>query len=67
MAPGLGHGAAASRRYSYPEAAAALDVEEAWLRRNIGQLPHSRLGRVVQFSAVHLELIGAKLQSPGTG
>lgn len=39
-----------SRRYTYAEAAAELRVEERWLRRHIGRLPHSKKGRVVTFS-----------------
>ena len=39
-----------SRRYKYAEAAAELRVDERWLRRNIGRLPHSKKGRTVTFS-----------------
>lgn len=38
------------RRYTYAEAATELRVEERWLRRHIGRLPHSKKGRVVTFS-----------------
>lgn len=48
-----------SRRYTYAEAAAELRVEERWLRRNIGRLPHSKKGRVVTFSDADLERIDA--------
>ncbi|MER6191817.1 helix-turn-helix domain-containing protein [Streptomyces cyaneofuscatus] len=48
-----------SRRYTYPEAAAELRVEESWLRRHIKKLPHSKKGRVVTFSAEDLDLIDA--------
>lgn len=46
-----------NRRYKYPEAAAELRVEERWLRRNIGRLPHSKKGRTVTFSEADLEQI----------
>jgi hypothetical protein len=46
-----------SRRFTYPEAAEELRVEERWLRRNIGQLPHSKKGRAVTFSDADLERI----------
>ncbi|MFE1550614.1 helix-turn-helix domain-containing protein [Streptomyces sp. NPDC058718] len=46
-------------RYTYPEAAKALRVEESWLRRHIKKLPHSKKGRVVTFSEVDLERIDA--------
>lgn len=48
-----------SRRYTYPEAAAELRVEESWLRRHIKALPHSKKGRVVTFSAEDLDRIDA--------
>lgn len=48
-----------SRRYTYPEAAAALRVEESWLRRHIKRLPHSKKGRVVTFTEADLERIDA--------
>ncbi|MEU4348265.1 helix-turn-helix domain-containing protein [Streptomyces sp. NPDC023838] len=48
-----------SRRYTYPEAAAELRVEESWLRRHIKRLPHSKKGRVVTFSDADLERIDA--------
>lgn len=44
-------------RYTYPEAAAALRVEETWLRRNISRLPHSKKGRTVTFTDADLEQI----------
>lgn len=44
-------------RYTYPEAAAELRVEETWLRRHIKRLPHSKKGRVVTFTASDLERI----------
>ncbi|MFH8619198.1 helix-turn-helix domain-containing protein [Streptomyces sp. NPDC017979] len=46
-----------TRRFTYPEAAEELRVEERWLRRNIGQLPHSKKGRVVTFTAADLDRI----------
>jgi hypothetical protein len=46
-----------SRRFTYPEAADELRVEESWLRRHIKQLPHSKKGRVVTFSEEDLERI----------
>lgn len=48
-----------SKRYTYPEAAAILRVEESWLRRHIKKLPHSKKGRVVTFSDADLERIDA--------
>jgi hypothetical protein len=48
-----------SRRYTYPEAATELRVEERWLRRNIKRLPHSKKGRVVTFTEADLERIDA--------
>jgi hypothetical protein len=45
------------RRYTYPEAAEYLRVEERWLRRNISRLPHSKKGRVVTFTEADLERI----------
>jgi hypothetical protein len=45
------------RRYTYPEAAAALRVEERWLRRNIKRLPHKKRGREVVFTEADLERI----------
>ncbi|NNJ04193.1 helix-turn-helix domain-containing protein [Streptomyces sp. PKU-MA01144] len=48
-----------SRRYTYPEAAERLRVEERWLRRNIRRLPHSKKGRVVTFSDEDLDRIDA--------
>ena len=47
------------KRHTYPEAAAALRVEESWLRRHIKSLPHSKKGRVVTFSDADLERIDA--------
>jgi hypothetical protein len=44
-------------RYDYAEAAAALRVEERWLRRNISRLPHSKKGRTVTFTDADLEQI----------
>jgi hypothetical protein len=46
-----------NRRYTYAEAAAELRVEERWLRRHIGSLPHSKKGRVVTFTDTDLERI----------
>ncbi|MFD8936660.1 helix-turn-helix domain-containing protein [Streptomyces sp. NPDC059578] len=46
-------------RYTYPEAAAELRVEERWLRRRIKLLPHSKKGRTVTFTAADLERIDA--------
>lgn len=45
------------KRYTYPEAAAELRVEETWLRRNIRTLPHSKKGRTVTFTDADLEQI----------
>ncbi|MGW1546652.1 helix-turn-helix domain-containing protein [Streptomyces sp. NPDC002346] len=46
-----------NRRYTYAEAAAVLRVEERWLRRHIGRLPHSKKGRAVTFTDADLERI----------
>lgn len=46
-----------SRRYTYPEAADKLRVEESWLRRHIKKLPHAKKGRVVTFSEDDLDRI----------
>ncbi|WP_367140400.1 MULTISPECIES: helix-turn-helix domain-containing protein [Streptomyces] len=46
-------------RYTYPEAAEILRVEESWLRRHIKKLPHSKKGRVVTFSEADLDAIDA--------
>ncbi|MFJ9318291.1 helix-turn-helix domain-containing protein [Streptomyces globisporus] len=46
-------------RFTYPEAAEELRVEESWLRRHIKKLPHSKKGRVVTFSADDLDRIDA--------
>ncbi|MEU7044985.1 helix-turn-helix domain-containing protein [Streptomyces varsoviensis] len=46
-----------ARRYTYPEAAVVLRVEESWLRRHIKSLPHSKKGRVVTFSEADLDAI----------
>ncbi|WP_406398755.1 helix-turn-helix domain-containing protein [Streptomyces uncialis] len=46
-------------RYTYPEAAELLRIEESWLRRHIKRLPHSKLGRVVRFTDDDLERIDA--------
>ncbi|MFJ6440222.1 helix-turn-helix domain-containing protein [Streptomyces sp. NPDC091649] len=48
-----------SRRFTYPEAAEELRVDESWLRRHIKALPHSKKGRVVTFSAEDLDRIDA--------
>ncbi|MEU4205625.1 helix-turn-helix domain-containing protein [Streptomyces sp. NPDC026294] len=48
-----------TRRYTYPEAAEVLRVEERWLRRNINDLPHTRKGRVVTFTDDDLDRIDA--------
>lgn len=48
-----------SRRFTYPEAADELRVDESWLRRHIKKLPHSKKGRVVTFSAEDLDRIDA--------
>lgn len=56
------------RRYTYPEAAAQLRVEESWLRRHIKRLPHSKFGKVVTFSEDDLERIDAlHHHEPSTG
>ncbi len=55
-------------RYTYPEAAEALRVDETWLRRHIKQLPHSKKGRVVTFSDADLARIDALFHhEPTTG
>lgn len=46
-----------NRRYTYEEAAEELRVDERWLRRHIGRLPHSKKGRTVTFSDADLERI----------
>nr|WTB31419.1 helix-turn-helix domain-containing protein [Streptomyces sp. NBC_00830] len=43
--------------HSYSEAAAALGVEESWLRRHIKKLPHSKLGGRVRFTDSDLQRI----------
>ncbi|MEU7596398.1 DNA-binding protein [Streptomyces sp. NPDC039022] len=48
-----------TRRYTYPEAAEVLRVEERWLRRNINDLPHSRKGKTVTFTDADLDRIDA--------
>jgi hypothetical protein len=56
------------RRYTYPEAAVELRVEESWLRRHIKQLPHSKKGRVVTFTEDDLDRIDAlHRHEPSTG
>lgn len=47
------------KRYTYPEAAKELRVEERWLRRNIKRLPHAKKGRNVTFSDEDLDRIDA--------
>lgn len=47
------------RRHTYAEAAGILRVDERWLRRHIGSLPHSKKGRVVTFSDEDLDRIDA--------
>ncbi|MFE5853582.1 helix-turn-helix domain-containing protein [Streptomyces sp. NPDC056500] len=57
-----------SRRYTYPEAAEDLRVEESWLRRHIKKLPHSKKGRVVTFTGADLERIDSLFhREPTTG
>lgn len=46
-----------STRFTYPEAAERLRVEERWLRRNIKRLPHSKKGRSVTFTEADLDRI----------
>ncbi len=48
-----------AHRFTYPEAAKVLRVEERWLRRNLSKLPHSRKGKVVTFSEDDLDRIDA--------
>ncbi|MGW7555177.1 helix-turn-helix domain-containing protein [Streptomyces rimosus] len=48
-----------AHRYTYPETAEVLRVQERWLRRNISNLPHSRKGKVVTFSEADLDRIDA--------
>lgn len=45
------------RRLSYGEAAQELKVSESWLRGNIKQLPHGKLGRFVYFTDADLDRI----------
>ncbi|MFC5144229.1 helix-turn-helix domain-containing protein [Streptomyces aureoversilis] len=57
-----------SSRYTYPEAAAKLRVEETWLRRHIKKLPHSKKGRVVTFSEADLDAVDSLFHyTPATG
>ncbi|WP_424891862.1 helix-turn-helix domain-containing protein [Streptomyces sp. XH2] len=57
-----------SRRYTYPEAAVELRVEESWLRRHIQKLPHTKKGRVVTFSEADLDAIDSIFHhTPTTG
>ncbi|MFE1925849.1 helix-turn-helix domain-containing protein [Streptomyces asoensis] len=46
-------------RYTYPEAAEILRVEESWLRRHIKKLPHSKKGKAVTFTDADLARIDA--------
>lgn len=41
----------------YPEAARRLRVPESWLRRNIGDLPHRKMGKSIGFSEEDLKAI----------
>lgn len=50
----------APQLYTYADAAAALRVEESWLRRHIKGLPHSKLGRRVLFTVADLERIATQ-------
>ncbi|WP_406298094.1 hypothetical protein OG948_21415 [Embleya sp. NBC_00888] len=43
--------------YDYAGAAVELNCSESWLRDNIRDLPHSKLGQSVAFTAEHLALI----------
>ncbi|MEV5140312.1 helix-turn-helix domain-containing protein [Streptomyces syringium] len=55
-------------RYTYPEAAAVLRVQESWLRRHIKKLPHSKKSRVVTFSEADLDAIDELFHyTPTTG
>lgn len=56
-----------TRRYTYPEAAEVLRVEERWLRRNITDLPHSRKGKTVTFTDADLDRIDAMFHHEPTG
>ncbi|GAA1904494.1 helix-turn-helix domain-containing protein [Streptantibioticus ferralitis] len=54
--------------HSYPEAAAALKVDESWLRRHIKKLPHTKLGGRVLFTDSDLRrIIDLFHQEPGPG
>lgn len=41
----------------YTEAAEAVPCFEYWLRRNIGRIPHQKVGRKVSFSDADIEAI----------
>jgi len=57
-----------SRRYKYPEAAEELGCEESWLRRNIKQLPRTKVGRTVYFTDEDLARIDQLFHiEPSTG
>lgn len=45
------------RRLGYAEAAEELGVKESWLRDNVKQLPHKKLGRFVYFTDADLDRI----------
>lgn len=56
------------RRFTYAEAAAELRASEFWLRRHIKQIPHSKAGKSVWFTAADLERIDQLLHhEPTTG
>ncbi|MFJ7100135.1 helix-turn-helix domain-containing protein [Streptomyces albogriseolus] len=58
-----------TERFDYAAAAEALPgVSETWLRRHIKQLPHTKAGRAVYFTAADLERIDQLFHhEPSTG
>ncbi|MEU1309428.1 helix-turn-helix domain-containing protein [Streptomyces cinnamoneus] len=55
-----------AHRFTYPEAAEVLRVEESWLRRHIKKLPHSKKGREVTFREADLDAIDDMFQHAPT-
>lgn len=58
-----------TRRLTYAQAAEELpDVTEAWLRRHIKRLPHTKVGRAVYFTDADLDRIDVLFHhEPTTG
>lgn len=51
----------------YAAAAEAVPCFEHWLRRNIGRIPHQKVGRMVSFTADDIaEIRRVHAQRPGT-